>query len=67
MISIICNGQKRDIPEGMTTAGLVEELGVTALRFAVEVNREVVSKERLGDVVLSSGDEVNVVTLVGGG
>jgi thiamine biosynthesis protein ThiS len=33
----------------------------------VEINREVVSKERLGEAMLHDGDEVNVVTLVGGG
>ncbi|MFH2007823.1 MAG: sulfur carrier protein ThiS [bacterium] len=67
MISITCNGQTRELSESLSVSQLVDELGVGAKRFAVELNREVVSKDRLGDVLLQDGDEVNIVTLVGGG
>lgn len=67
MISINLNGQTKQIRPGTTAATLVGELGIGARKFAVEVNRDVVPKDRLGEVVLSEGDEVNVVTLVGGG
>lgn len=67
MISIQCNGQMRQIAPGTSIAVLVEELGVTARKFAVERNRQVVPRDRLAEVILEEGDEVNVVTLVGGG
>jgi thiamine biosynthesis protein ThiS len=67
MMSITLNGQSKQIAEGTSAAGLVAELGIGARKFAVEINREVVSKERLGEAMLHDGDEVNVVTLVGGG
>jgi thiamine biosynthesis protein ThiS len=67
MIAIRCNGQKREIAEGTSLAGLVDGLGVKGRKFAVERNREVVSREKLDEVILQEGDEVNVVTLVGGG
>ncbi len=67
MIAIRCNGEQREIPEGTSAAALVKELGVQGRKFAVERNREVVSRESLDGVVLQEGDEVNVVTLVGGG
>ena len=44
-----------------SAAALVAELGIGARKFAVEINREVVSKDRLDEVVLQEGDEVNVV------
>jgi len=67
MISILCNGQNREVAAGTSVAQLVEQLGVVGRKFAVERNREVVSREHLDDVVLEDGDELNIVTLVGGG
>lgn len=67
MISIRCNGQIREVAPNTTIAALVEELGVADKKFAVEHNRQVVSRERLAQQVLAEGDEVNIVTLVGGG
>lgn len=67
MISIQCNGSPRELREGTTVAELVVELGVGDKKFAVERNREVVPRAELGAVTLEEGDEVNVVTLVGGG
>jgi len=67
MPSIQCNGAPREIPQGMTVAELVAELGVGDKKFAVERNREVVPRAELDRVTLQEGDEVNVVTLVGGG
>ena len=67
MHTITLNGQRREITPGTTAESLVGELGIGARKFAVEINREVVPKERLAETVLAAGDEVNVVTLVGGG
>lgn len=67
MISIHCNGQKRELPPGTSIAALVEALGVTSKKYAVERNRQVVPRDRLEAVLLEDGDEVNIVTLVGGG
>ena len=67
MISIQCNGSPRELQEGTTVAELVAELGVGNTKFAVERNREVVPRAELDAVTLEEGDEVNVVTLVGGG
>ncbi len=67
MISINLSGQSKQVAPQTSAATLVAELGIGARKFAVEINREVVSKDRLDEVVLQEGDEVNVVTLVGGG
>jgi len=46
---------------------LLSELQLTPKLVAVEVNREVVSRRLHETHVLCAGDEVEVVTLVGGG
>ncbi len=61
------NGELREIPEGMTVAGLLSHLGVKAPRVAVEVNEAVVTKDRHEAHLLKSGDAVEIVAFVGGG
>ena len=64
---ITLNGDEREIPSGMSIAALVEELGLARDQVAVERNRELVSRALHAEMVLAEGDEVEVVTLVGGG
>jgi sulfur carrier protein len=66
-MNIQVNGQGREIAAGSTVANLLGELGVTQPHVAVEVNLEVVPRAQHGDTILSDGDRVEVVTLVGGG
>ena len=61
------NGQSRDLPDGLTVAGLLDVLQIKAPRVAVEVNAEVVVKARHAQTALRSGDVVEIVTFVGGG
>jgi len=66
-ITVIVNGQSRDVPEGSTAADLVTALGFAGRPLAVEVNEAVVPRPRLADCRLKSGDRLELVTLVGGG
>jgi sulfur carrier protein len=66
-MNIQVNGQGREIAAGSTVANLLGELGITQPHVAVEVNLEVVPRAEHGDTILSDGDRVEVVTLVGGG
>ena len=61
------NGEVREVPEGVTVAGLLAQLGVKAQRVAIEVNEVVVTKERYGGLCLQAGDAVEIVAFVGGG
>jgi len=64
---ITLNGQPRDLVGRCTIAELLRSLGLDPLRVAVEVNRDLVPRTRQADTYLEPGDEVEVVTLVGGG
>ena len=66
-MSIQLNGTVREIAPGATVADLVTQLDLTAGRYAVEVNQQIVSKSRLADVALQNGDRVEIIGFVGGG
>jgi sulfur carrier protein len=61
------NGEPREVADGLTVAALLSALDIKAPRVAVEVNAEVVVKSRHAETTLRSGDQVEIVTFVGGG
>jgi thiazole synthase len=68
MVAITINGQERTLPGPVTIADLLRQLGLESRSgVAVEVNREVVPARRYAEHQLAAGDQVEVVTLVGGG
>jgi len=61
------NGELREIPDGLTVAGLLAHLGVKAQRVAVELNEAVVTKNVYETQRIGQGDSVEIVAFVGGG
>jgi len=64
------NGEEREFantPFPFTLAALVENLGMKADRVAVELNRDIVPRDRWADTVLKESDRLEVVHFVGGG
>jgi len=61
------NGQSRELPDGLTVATLLTFLEIKAPRVAVELNAEVVVKSRHQSTALKAGDQLEIVTFVGGG
>lgn len=66
-MEIRLNGKARDVADGITVSQLLDELKLQALRVAVQVNTDIVKRERYGAVVLQSGDTVEVLTFMSGG
>ena len=66
-MQISVNGELRDVSADATVADLLESLQLSARQVAVEINRELVPRERHGEHVLVAGDQLEIVTLVGGG
>ena len=67
MLDIKINGESRQFPEALTVAGLIEQLGDTGKRIAVERNGEIVPKSQHAATPLASGDQLEIVVAVGGG
>ena len=66
-LNITVNGRPRRVRAGATLADLVLELGLAEATVAVEKNHAVVRRRELAGAALAEGDEIEVVTLVGGG
>jgi thiamine biosynthesis protein ThiS len=61
------NAEPTRVPHGTTLAQLIERLGLASTVCAAEVNRTLVPRSRRAEHHLSEGDDVEIVTLVGGG
>jgi thiamine biosynthesis protein ThiS len=61
------NGVEQELESGVTVATLLERFQLRGDQVAVERNRELVPRARFAEAVLAEGDEVEIVTLVGGG
>jgi len=64
------NGEERQFDmsaDSFTLAALVEILGMKSDRVAVELNRDIVPRDRWTDTPLKDGDRLEVVHFVGGG
>jgi sulfur carrier protein len=66
-VRITLNGEPREVGERVSVAQLLESLGVRGERVAVEVNLEVVRRDRRAERQLAEGDQVEIVSFVGGG
>ena len=61
------NEQAVETTTGITILDLLKQLDLTTRHIAVEVNLNIVPFEDHGDTILYDGDQLEVVTLVGGG
>ena len=66
MITITVNGESRELEEGTTLRALVGQFKLTPEKVAIELNRRLVRSAKY-DTPLKTGDEVEIVTFVGGG
>jgi thiazole synthase len=66
-MEIRLNGKPREVQEGVTIRGLLEELGLQPLRVAVQRNLDIVKRERYDEVILQPGDTIEVLTFMAGG
>ncbi len=65
-VQITLNGEKRALSDGTTLGQLLDQLALSPDKVAIELNRRLARREKLA-AVLADGDEVEIVTFVGGG
>ena len=65
-MTVKVNGEPRDLPDGETLRALVGRFDLKPEKVAIELNRRLVRAEKY-DTPLKEGDEVEIVTFVGGG
>lgn len=67
MPTIVVNGREREVPEGLSIAGLLTELDLDPRTVAVEHNRRIVKREVYGETAVEEGDRLEIVRFVQGG
>lgn len=67
MLTVVVNGQERNVPAGTTVLDLLKTLEIGSEPVAVEVNSTVVRRPLHAEHRLAAGDRIEIVTLVGGG
>ena len=66
-MKIVLNGQPMTLDPSLSLAQLVEQLGFTGKRIAVERNGEIVPKSQYASCMLMAQDRLEIVVAVGGG
>ncbi len=67
MSTLIINGAPRQFSRNMRVSELIEEMGLTGKRIALERNGEIVPRSQFTTQQLEEGDRMEVVVAVGGG
>ena len=66
-MTVTINGERREIPDGLTVAALIEHLGMPINRVAIERNLDVLPRACWKETAVQSGDSFEIVHFVGGG
>jgi thiamine biosynthesis protein ThiS len=61
------NGKTREVENGITISRLLDELALHPLQVAVEVNAEIIRREKYPGQSLQPGDTVEILTFTSGG
>lgn len=64
---VIVNGTEQTVEPGLSIARLLIAMGKNPKYLAVERNGELVPRKLHGESVIQDGDQIEIVTLVGGG
>ncbi len=66
-MKLTINGESREFDALSTISELVSQLGMKPDRVAVELNRDLIPRDRWAETQLSEGDKLEIVHFVGGG
>jgi sulfur carrier protein len=65
-MTVTINGESRELPDGQTVRAVVADFRLTPEKVAIELNRRLLRSDKY-DTALKEGDELEIVTFVGGG
>ncbi|CAG7856110.1 thiazole synthase [biofilm metagenome] len=64
---LFINGKPQDFNENHNVADVINKLGLTGKRIAVELNHEIVPFDQYHNLALHDGDKLEIVHAIGGG
>ncbi len=65
-MTVQINGQPTQVPDGSTLTAILAERKLSPDKVAIELNRRLVRAEKY-ELPLKEGEEIEIVTFVGGG
>ena len=66
-VHVSINGKSERVERPVTLTGLLQQLDLNPRHVAVEVNRQLIPRAKHSEYSLNDGDELEIVTLAGGG
>lgn len=66
-MQVTVNGDTLELDSGITVAGLLLKLNITSQAIAVELDREIIDKDKFDETELKPGSVVEIVQFMGGG
>ena len=66
-IKIRVNGKIKSIPENYKMSDFVKNLNIPIRKVAIELNQEIIDKNKLNKIKLKNNDTIEIVHFIGGG
>jgi len=66
-ITLEINGEPRTIPTVANVRELLQFLGITEERVALEINHKIIRRAEWDSALIANGDHIEIVQFVGGG
>jgi sulfur carrier protein len=66
-MKLLINGEDREVVAPLSLSALIQQLGMKTDRVAIELNWNIVARERWAETKLAEGDRLEIVHFVGGG
>lgn len=66
-MKLLVNGENLDFPDGLGLEALILQLGIKKEAVVAEVNRRIIQPADRVGLKLAEGDQIELITFVGGG
>jgi thiamine biosynthesis protein ThiS len=64
---VTINGERKEVPEGLNVAALLDHLGMSQDRVAIERNLDILPRALWNETPVQPNDNFEIVQFVGGG
>lgn len=66
-MKILVNGSENIVEDGLSAQQLIQVLGLTNQKYAMEVNEVIIPRSEYLSYMLKAGDNVEIIHAIGGG
>ncbi|MBN2804988.1 MAG: sulfur carrier protein ThiS [Deltaproteobacteria bacterium] len=67
MVTLKVNGTDKEFDDNLNISSLLEGLHIKNPMIIVELNKDVISKDLYNSTLLKNGDNIEIITIMGGG